>query len=85
MNCTLHVLPGPDANGRYPAIETARISVARDIIRQRKSAGLSQSRLARLASIRQETLSRIESGKHTATERTVLKIEQAIRRFLAGK
>ena len=46
-------LPKPDANGRFPAIEYTRISLARNLIRDRKSAGLSQERLAELSGIRQ--------------------------------
>ena len=71
-------LPKPDANGRFPAIEYTRISLARNLIRDRKSASLSQERLAKLAGIRQETISRLESGKHTAAPRTVAKIDRVI-------
>jgi DNA-binding XRE family transcriptional regulator len=71
-------LPKPDKNGRIPALQFARISLARDLIRQRKNAGLTQQRLADLAGIRQETLSRIENGKHTANPRTVDKILRVI-------
>ena len=71
-------LPKPDKNGRVPALEYARISLARDLIRDRKGAGLSQQKLAELAGIRQETLSRIETGKHTATPKTVDKIMRVI-------
>ena len=72
-------LPKPDAQGRVPAIEYSRASIARDIIRERKALGLSQEALAGLAGLRQETLSRIESGKHTATVRTIDKIDRALR------
>ena len=44
-------LPKPDANGRFPAMEYTRISLARNLIRDRKSAGLSPERLATLAGI----------------------------------
>lgn len=71
-------LPKPDANGRFPAIEYTRVSLARNLIRDRKSVGLSQQRLAELAGIRQETISRLESGKHTATPSTIAKIDRAI-------
>jgi DNA-binding XRE family transcriptional regulator len=71
-------LPKPDRHGRFPAVEYARISLARDLIRDRKGVGLSQQCLADLAGIRQETLSRIETGKHTANPRTVDKIVRAI-------
>ena len=33
-------LPPPDANGRFPAVEYSRISLARNLIRDRKSVGL---------------------------------------------
>ena len=71
-------LPKPDANGRFPAIEYTRISLARNLIRDRKSVGLSQERLAELAGIRQETVSRLETGKHIATPGTIAKIDRAI-------
>ncbi len=77
-NEELPPLPKPDKNGRIPALEYARISLARDLIRERKSVGLSQQKLAELAGIRQETLSRIETGKHTATPKTVDKIMRVI-------
>ena len=71
-------LPKPDKHGRFPALEYARISLARDLIRDRTGVGLSQQRLADLAGVRQETLSRIETGKHTASQRTVDKIMRAV-------
>ena len=73
-------LPTPDAQGRVPAIEFTRISLARDIIRARKAAGLTQETLAGLAGMRQETVSRIESGKNTPSVRTIDRIEQALKR-----
>ena len=73
-------LPAPDAQGRVPAVEFTRISLARDVIRARKAAGLTQETLAGLAGMRQETISRIESGKHTPGVRTIDRIEQALKR-----
>lgn len=78
-------LPKPDKNGRYPAIAYARIALARNLIRDRKRAKLSQQELARLAGVRQETISRLESGKHTANVKTVDKIDRVIKRILAEK
>ena len=77
-DATLPPLPLPDANGRFPAVEYTRISLARNLIRDRKAAGLSQERLAELAGVRQETISRLESGKNTAMPGTVAKIDLAI-------
>jgi DNA-binding XRE family transcriptional regulator len=70
--------PKPDKNGRLPALACARVALAQDLIRARKDAGLSQQQLALLAGIRQETISRLETGKHTASPRTVDKIMAAI-------
>jgi hypothetical protein len=67
----LSPLPKPDKDGRVPALDYARIFLARGLIRERKSVGLSQQKLAELASIRHETLSRIATGKHSATPKTV--------------
>jgi len=72
-------LPPPDKHGRFPAL-AARMALARDLVRARHRAGLSQSQLAKLAGIRQETLSRLETGKHTASPKTVEKIVQAVER-----
>jgi DNA-binding XRE family transcriptional regulator len=71
-------LPKPDKNGRLPALEYARVALARDLIRARKGAGLSQQRLADLAGMRQETVSRLETGKYTARPGTVDKMMRAI-------
>ncbi len=73
-------LPEPDANGNYPAIEYARASLARKIIRDRVAAGLSQRQLALRAGVRVETLCRIETGKHTPSVATIDKIDRALRR-----
>lgn len=73
-------LPKPDKHGRYPAVEYTRISIARDLVRERKAVGLSQSELAAKAGVRQETISRIESGKHSVTVKTYDKIFNALER-----
>ena len=71
-------LPEPDKQGRFPAIEFARASLARNLIRDRKSVGLTQQRLADLAGVRQETIARLETGRHTASVATVEKLDKAI-------
>jgi DNA-binding XRE family transcriptional regulator len=73
-------LPAADAGGHRNAIEFMRTSIARTLIRDRRAAGLTQQQLAKLSGVRQETISRIESGKHTATVRTIDKLDRAIRR-----
>src|SRR5205814_1868116 len=76
--------PAPDAHGNYPAVEYARASLARKIIRDRVAAGLSQRELARLAGVRVETLCRIETGKHIPSVPTIDKLDRAIRQAAKG-
>ena len=71
-------LPQADADGNVDAIAYARASIARDVIQERRAVGLSQLELARLADVRQETISRIETGKQTVTRRTIGKIDKAL-------
>jgi DNA-binding XRE family transcriptional regulator len=78
-------LPKPNKDGSFPAVEYARISLARDIIRDRRAAGLTRQQFANLVGARQETISRIESGKHTASVKLVDKIDRALRKALAKR
>jgi transcriptional regulator with XRE-family HTH domain len=73
-------LPEPEARGNYPAVEYARASLARKIIRDRVAAGLSQRDLATRAGVRVETLCRIETGKHIPRVPTIDKIHRALKR-----
>jgi transcriptional regulator with XRE-family HTH domain len=72
-------LPPADACGYYAAVETMRVLLARDILRQRRALGLSQAELARRAGIRPDTLNRLEQGKHSPSVPTVDKIDRALR------
>ena len=76
----LPALPPADENGQYPAIETARVIIARQVIRGRKAAGWTQAELAVKAGVRQETISRIETGKHSPGLKTMAKIDRALRK-----
>jgi DNA-binding XRE family transcriptional regulator len=73
------LLPEPDADGNYPALEAMRVSIARSIVRDRRRLGLTQVDLARRAGIRPETLNRIEQGKTSPSVATVAKIDRALR------
>jgi DNA-binding XRE family transcriptional regulator len=75
----LPALPQPDADGNVPAVQFARATIARGIIRDRVAAGLSQRELARLARVRAETLCRIETGKHTPSVETIQSIDRALK------
>ena len=72
-------LPAADEHGYFPAIETARALLARGLIRDRKALGWTQQELADRAGVRQESICRIESGRHTPTVRTMAKIDKAIK------
>lgn len=76
----LPALPAADEYGRFPAIETARVIIARQVIRARHAAGWTQAELAARAGVRQETISRIETGKHSAGLKTMAKIDRALKR-----
>ena len=78
-------LPKPDVHGRFPAIEYARASIAREIIQGRVKAGLNQKQLATLAGVRVETLCRIETGKHTPSVPTIERIDRALRKAMTKK
>jgi predicted transcriptional regulator len=71
--------PKADKQGRFPALEYARASLARDVIRDRRAAGLTQQELAELAGTRQETISRIEGGNYTASHKLIERIEAALK------
>ncbi|MGD9857750.1 MAG: multiprotein-bridging factor 1 family protein [Planctomycetaceae bacterium] len=73
-------LPEPDERGNYPAAEFLRVSIARDIIKDRVRLGLSQKDLAALCGMRVETLCRIETGKVTPTVASIEKIDRALRK-----
>jgi ribosome-binding protein aMBF1 (putative translation factor) len=70
--------PSADADGNYPAVEFARVSLARTIVARRRAAGWSQAKLAARAGVRTETVNRLETGKHSPNVRTVDKIDAAL-------
>jgi ribosome-binding protein aMBF1 (putative translation factor) len=73
------LLPEPDADGTYPALEAVRVTLARKIIRDRRRLGLSQAELARRAGIWPESLNRIETGRVSPAVRTIEKIDRVLK------
>jgi DNA-binding XRE family transcriptional regulator len=78
----LNPMPASGADGSLPALESARTSLANKIIAWRHAAGLTQSELAGLAGVRQETISRLESVKHMPGQKTFGKITDALEKQL---
>ena len=79
-------LPKADAKGNYPAVEAARVVLARKIIRLRRAAGLTQAELARRAGVVVvETLSRLEHAKHSPNVATVDKIVRTLEQAEASQ
>jgi ribosome-binding protein aMBF1 (putative translation factor) len=72
-------LPPPDAQGNYPAAATLRALLAQQIIRRREAAGWTQAELAARARVRQETVSRLETGKNAPNVATVDKLDRALK------
>ena len=73
----LPAFPKPDRRGRFPAVEYARVSLARDLIRDRRALGLVNSNWLAWPKC-DETISRLETGKHSADPRTVDKLCEAL-------
>lgn len=78
-------LPEPDSEGNVPAVAFARATIARGIIRDRVAAGMTQKQLAQMASIRVETLCRIETGRHTPSVETIQSIDRALASARKGR
>ena len=68
----------PATRGERPAKSAVQAVIARSMIRRRTEAGLDQKRLAALAGVRAETISRIESGRYRPRRETMLRIDQAL-------
>jgi ribosome-binding protein aMBF1 (putative translation factor) len=75
----LSPLPKQLPNGNYPASDFMRASIARDIIKGRRAAGLSQAELARRAGIQPAVLNRIEKAKVDPATATVDKVMAALK------
>jgi ribosome-binding protein aMBF1 (putative translation factor) len=65
-------------DGLEPDWQLDRTSLAEKLVRRRRAAGLSQAELARRASVRPETLNRIERGHTTPDFATVRKLVEAM-------
>ncbi|MBI1852039.1 MAG: helix-turn-helix transcriptional regulator [Planctomycetes bacterium] len=66
------------------AVEFANASIGRSLARKRRTAGVSQAKVAAKAGLRVETLSRIENGHGNPTVATVKKILRALGERVSG-
>jgi DNA-binding XRE family transcriptional regulator len=71
-------MPPADKKGNYPAAQALQVSIARELVRRRRAAGLTQIELARRAAVRPETLNRIEQGKHAPSVPTIEKLDREL-------
>ena len=71
-------LPAALPDGNFPALESMRAIMGRDLIRSRRGLGWSQAELARRAGIRAETLNRIEQAKRSPSLATFDKVHRAL-------
>jgi len=80
MGGSMPSLPPADRKGSRDAVKFAEASIARNIIKRREAAGLSQKELAKAAGIRVEVLNRAERGAVVPSTRTLTKIDVALAR-----
>jgi DNA-binding XRE family transcriptional regulator len=71
-------LPRAAKDGSVPAIEYARADIAREVVRRRIAAGLTQQELAKRVGVRPETISRLEAGKHLPRTETIARIDRVL-------
>lgn len=71
-------LPRADKRGGREAFATMAALIGQDVRKARTAAGLTQEQLARQAGVRSETISRIESAKHTPSPSTMRKINKVL-------
>ena len=74
----LPTLPEADADGAVPAMEFARVALARRLIIERTARRWTQGELARRSGVRVETINRLEKAKHTADPATAKRIQRAL-------
>ncbi len=71
-------LPKPAKDGSVPALQFAAADIAREVIRRRIAAGMTQQELAKRVGVRPETISRLESAKHLPRIETIERIDRVL-------
>jgi len=72
-------LPRPDGDGNYPAVDYAKASLSRRMIRERAAVGITQRELGKRSGVSFETICRLERGHHIPSVRTIAKLDQALK------
>jgi DNA-binding XRE family transcriptional regulator len=85
VNSPLPEYPAACPDGNYPALEYARVGLARKILTRREAVGLTQKALAAAAGVRIETVNRVEKGKVTPDTATIMKIDKALKKAESRK
>ncbi|MGD0137402.1 MAG: helix-turn-helix domain-containing protein [Tepidisphaeraceae bacterium] len=71
-------LPKAAKDGSVPAVEFATVDIAREVVRRRIAAGMTQQELAKRVGVRPETISRLEAGKHIPQIETMERIDRVL-------
>lgn len=71
-------LPKAAKDGSVPAGEFAMADIAREVVRRRIAAGMTQQELAKKIGVRPETISRLESAKHLPRIETMERIDHVL-------
>jgi DNA-binding XRE family transcriptional regulator len=71
-------LPKAAMDGSVPAVEFAMADIAREVVRRRIAAGMTQQELAKRVGVRPETISRLESAKHAPHIETIERIDRVL-------
>ena len=71
-------LPKAAKDGSVPAVEFATVDIAREVVRRRIAAGMTQQALAKRVGVRPETISRLEAGKHIPQLETMERIDRVL-------
>jgi ribosome-binding protein aMBF1 (putative translation factor) len=71
-------IPKAAKDGSVPALEYARADIAREVVRRRIAAGMTQQELARHLGVRVENISQLEAGKHVPRTATMEQLDRVL-------
>jgi len=71
-------LPKAAKDGSVPAVEFALTNIAREVVKRRIAAGMTQQELAKRIGVKLETISRLEAGKGVPRASTMERIDRIL-------